>query len=496
MHDQGKSDSPVIPAKPTNKTEKSAAEPVEGRGLPERNTASKTGAGYIAGQHRKNALDGVRHIAATEKETKFTALMHHISMDRLEVAYRAINPKAATGVDKVTWKEYGQNLEANLSDLHRRIQAGSYRPSPTRRVHIPKSNGKQRPLGVATLEDKIAQRATVEVLNAIYEEDFVGFSYGFREGRSPHDCLDALAAGIYKKKVNWVLDADIRAFYDTIDHEWLMKFLGHRIADKRMLRLIKKWLKAGVIEDGERSETTEGTPQGASASPLLANVYLHYVFDRWARRWRKQQANGDMIIVRFADDTVIGFEHERDARQFAEDIRVRFAEFALELADEKTRLIEFGRNAAGRRKARGLPRPETFDFLGFTHICGKTKKGRFMLRRITSKKRMRTKLQSVKDELKKRRHLSIPEQGKYLGAVVRGHLNYYAVPGNSDAISSFRHQATRYWHRSLMRRSQRHCLNWNRMNRIATRWIPPARCKHSFPIARFDARTQRRSPVR
>ena len=296
--------------------------------------------------------------------------------------------------------------------------------------------------------------------------------------------------------MNWVLDVDIRAFYDTIDHEWLMKFLGHRIADKRMLRLIKKWLKAGVIEDGIRSETTEGTPQGASASPLLANVYLHYVFDRWARQWRKHKSHGDMIIVRFADDTAIGFEHERDARQFADDLRVRFADFALELADEKTRLTEFGRHAAGRRKVRGLDQPETFDFLGFTHICGKTRKGRFMLRRITSKKRMRAKLQSVKDELKQRRHQSIPEQGKYLGAVVRGHLNYYAVPGNTNAVASFRTQATRHWQRSLKRRSQRHCLNWERMNRIATRWLPPAKCQHPFPDTRFDARTQGRSPVR
>jgi len=489
MNDYGKSDSSVLPAKPPNNAGQPAAEVVEGRGLPERNTDSKTDAGLSTGSSTYNALDGVRRIAVTDKSAKFTTLMHHINIDRLKAAYWEINPKAATGVDEATWKDYGEGLEANLQDLHRRVQCGAYRAKPSRRVHIPKADGSLRLLGIATLEDKIVQRATVEVLNAIYEADFVGFSYGFRQGRSPHDALDALATGISRKKVNWVLEADIAAYFDNIDHQWMTKFLEHRIADKRMLRLIQKWLNAGIIEDGVWSETKEGAPQGGSASPLLANIYLHYVFDLWAQRWRKNKAHGDMVIVRFCDDYIVGFQYESDAKQFLGDLRERFAKFALELAREKTRLVEFGRFAAQRRKARGLGKPETFDFLGFTHICGKNSIGRFMLRRITIKKRMRAKLQFVKHELKQRRHQSIPEQGKWLGAVVRGHCNYYAVPGNTDAVSEFHNQATRLWLKSLRQRSQRHRLNWERMHCIANRWLPPARCVHPFPEVRFDART-------
>jgi len=461
----------------------------EGRGLPKRNTDSKTDAGHSTGTHTYNALDGVRRIAATDKDAKFTTLMHHINLERLNEAYRAINPKAATGVDKVTWQDYGKDLEANLQDLHSRVQRAAYRAKPSRRVHIPKANGKLRPLGIASLEDKIVQRATVEVLNAIYERDFVGFSYGFRSGRSPHDALDALSTGILRKKVNWVLEADIAAYFDNIDHQWLLRFLQHRIADKRILRLIQKWLNAGIIENGDWSETNEGAPQGGSASPLLANIYLHYVFDLWARRWRKNKSHGDMVICRFADDYIVGFQYESDAKQFLSELRVRLAKFSLELAPEKTRLVEFGRFAAQRRQARGLTKPETFDFLGFTHICGKNKLGRFMLRRTTIKKKMRSKLQSVKDELKKRRHQSIPEQGRWLGAVVRGHCNYYAVPGNTSAVTSFRRQVTRLWLQSLRRRSQRHYLNWKRMNRIAARWLPPVTILHPFPEVRFDAKT-------
>ncbi len=296
--------------------------------------------------------------------------------------------------------------------------------------------------------------------------------------------------------MNWVLDADIRGFYDAIDHGWLMQFLQHRIADKRVLRLIQKWLGAGVIENGTWTESMEGTPQGASASPLLANVYLHYVFDLWADWWRRRHARGDVIIVRFADDYIVGFEHQRDAQQFLSDLRERLAKFCLELAPEKTRLIEFGQHAVQRRRARGLGRPESFEFLGFTHTCAKTKSGRFMLKRITISKRMRAKLREVNDELKRRRHQPIPEQGRWLASVVRGHLAYYAVPGNTDAVAAFRTQATRHWYRALRRRSQRSRLNWERMNRLATRWLPPARPLHPWPNVRFDARTQGRSPVR
>jgi len=396
----------------------------------------------------------------------------------------------------VTWAAYGQNLEANLQDLHRRLHVGGYRARPSRRVFIPKSDGRMRPLGIASLEDKIVQRAVVEVLNAIYEVDFLGFSYGFRPGRKPHDALDALATGISQKKVNWVLDADLRDFFTRIDQGWLEKFLEHRIADRRILRLIRKWLAAGVIEDGNWSETLEGTPQGGSASPLLANVYLHYVLDRWARQWRRRHARGDMIIVRFADDFVAGFEHQGDAEQFLRDLSERFEKFSLELNTDKTRLIEFGRFAARNRSSCGLGKPETFDFLGFTHICGKSKKGRFWLKRVTIAKRMRAKLAEVNDQLKRRRHLPVPEQGQWLRSVVRGHIAYYAVPGNSRAIQAFRDQAIRHWLKALRRRSQRHRLTWQRMNRLVARWLPPARTLHPFPEVRFAACTRGRSPVR
>jgi len=434
-------------------------------------------------------LDRVREVARKDKEARFTALLHHVDHDRLRSAYRAIRPQAAPGVDGVTWAAYGQDLEANLSDLHERVHAGRYRARPSRRVYIPKADGRLRPLGIASLEDKIVQRAVVEVLNAIYEVDFVGFSYGFRPGRGPHDALDALAAGILKRKVNWVLDADIRDFFTSLDQSWLQRFLEHRIADERVLRLIRKWVKAGVIEKGIWSETEVGTPQGASVSPLLANVYLHYVLDRWVRQWRHREARGDVIITRFADDFVAGFEHEDDARRCLTDLRERFAKFGLELHPDKTRLIEFGRYAARKRAARGLGKPETFDFLGFTHLCGKTRRGGFWLRRITISKRMRAKLVEVKDQLKRRRHQPVPEQGKWLASVVRGHLAYYAVPGNSHAIRAFREQVTRHWCTALRRRSQRHRLDWKRMNRFATRWLPPARIRHPYPEVRFAART-------
>jgi len=438
----------------------------------------------------------VRRIAVRDKGARFTALLHHVSVDRLRAAYWALRPNAAPGADGVTWHAYGQDLEDNLRDLHGRVHCGSYRAKPSRRAYIPKADGRLRPLGIAALEDKIVQRAVVEVLNAIYEADFLGLSYGFRPGRSPHHALDALAAGITRKKVNWVLDADIRDFFTSLDQRWLERFLEHRIADKRVLRLIQKWLRAGVIENGAWMASEEGVPQGASASTLLANVYLHYVLDLWADQWRRRHAHGDVIIVRYGDDFVAGFEHRDDAQRFHADLRERFAKFALELHAEKTRLIEFGRFAARGRKARGLGKPETFTFLGFTHICARTRNGRFLLKRVTISKRMRAKLSIVKDELMRRRHQPVPEQGQWLASVVRGHLAYYAVPGNIDAVEAFRTQAIKHWYRALRRRSQRTRLDWKRMNRLATRWLPPARMTHPFPDARFDARTQGRSPVR
>jgi group II intron reverse transcriptase/maturase len=437
----------------------------------------------------------VRRKARMDKKERFTALLHHVDVDRLREAYRALNPRAQAGVDELTWEDYGRDLEQNLRDLHARVQRGSYRAKPTRRAYIPKPDGRLRPLGVAALEDKLLQRAVVEVLNGIYETDFLGFSYGFRPGRKPHDALDALAFGIDRKKVSWVLDADIRDFFGQLDHDWLRRFLEHRIADRRVLRLIQKWLAAGVIENGEWSTTESGTAQGASASPLLANVYLHYVFDLWAHAWRRRHARGEVIIVRYADDYIVGFERERDARRFLADLRDRLARFGLELAPEKTRLIEFGRFAARDRARRGLGKPETFDFLGFTHCCAKTKNGRFMLKRITIAKRMRTKLREVKAELKRRRHHSIPEQGRWLGSVLRGHYAYYAVPGNSDRINRFYNEVTRHWFKSLRRRGQRTRLNWTRMRRLSARWLPPPKRVHPFPNARFAANTQGRSPV-
>ena len=438
--------------------------------------------------------------AKADPDRRFHALRDKIYREdvlwRAWIAVRRNN--GAPGIDKTTLadvEEYG--VTRLLGELASELRAGTWRPLPARKVLIPKPGStERRPLAIATLEDKIVQRAVVEVLNAIYEEDFLGFSYGFRPGRKPHDALDALAVGIEKRKVNWILDADIRGFYDAIDHEWLRKFVEHRIADKRVLRLIQKWLNAGVIEDGSWSASEEGAPQGASASPLLANVYLHYVFDLWARHWRNRQAQGDVIIVRFADDIVVGFQDRSDAERFRADLVERFARFNLELNAEKTRLIEFGRFAAQNRRRRGLGRPETFSFLGFTHICGKTRTGRFALRRKTIAKRMAAKLREVNASLRQRRHWPIPEQGQWLGSVVRGHTAYYAVPGNIAAVSAFRKQVTRHWDRALRRRSQRHRVTWERMSRLEARWLPPARITHPWPNVRFDARTRGRSPVR
>jgi group II intron reverse transcriptase/maturase len=489
MNEHGKSDRRVVPANLPNKAVEAVAEVGEGRRRAKGNTDSKTHPGLSAGSDASSALGRVREVARRDKGTRFTALLHHVSLGRLRAAYWAIRPQAAPGVDGVTWTGYGQDLETNLRDLHARVQAGRYRAKPSRRVYIPKADGRQRPLGIASLEDKIVQRAVVEVLNAVYEVDFRGFSYGFRPGRGPHHALDALAVGISRKKVNWVLDADICDFFGQLDQSWLRRFLGHRIADKRVLRLIDKWLAAGVIEDGKWAASEEGSPQGASVSPLLANVYLHYVYDVWVDWWRRTQAHGQVITVRFADDFIVGFEYEEDARRFLDELRVRFAKFGLELHPDKTRLIEFGRHAARRRAERGLGKPETFDFLGFTHICAKSRSGYFWLKRITISKRMRAKLREVNDQLKQRRHQPIPVQGQWLRSVLQGHAAYYAVPGNTEAVSAFRYHVTQHWFQALRRRSQRTRINWTRMNRIATRWLPQVRVMHPFPAERFAART-------
>jgi group II intron reverse transcriptase/maturase len=499
MHDEEKSDRPIVPAKHPNKAgQRAAAEGVEGRGLTkgnaiERNadrTQSRTKAA-------RSELDRVRERARQDKEAKFTALLHHVTVDRLRAAYRGLNRRAASGVDGVTWVQYGEQLEGNLRELHAQLHRGAYRARPSRRVFIPKADGRQRPLGIAALEDKIVQRATVEVLNAIYEEDFLGFSYGFRPGRGQHDALDALAAAITTTKVNWVLDADIRGFFDAIDHGWLVKFVEHRIGDRRVVRLVQKWLRAGVLEDGRWTASMVGSPQGATVSPLLANIYLHYVLDLWAHLWRRRKARGAVCIVRYADDFIVGFEHEEDGRRFLAELRGRLQRFGLELHPDKTRLIEFGRFANANRRRRGQPgNAETFSFLGFVHICGRTLAGRFKLLRHTDTARMRATLQAVKAALVRRRHDPVPDQGAWLGRVVRGYLGYYAVPTNTTIVGRFRTEIIRAWCRQLRQRSQRHHLNWARMNRLATRWLPPARPHHPWPDQRFRAKTRGRSPVR
>jgi RNA-directed DNA polymerase len=451
------------------------------------NTASETRPGRGAGSGVPSGLERVREVAVRDKEARFTALLHHVSVHRLMLAFDDLKKRAAPGVDGMTWHAYEQDLQENLRDLHARVQSGRYRAKPSRRVYIPKADGRLRPLAVAALEDKIVQRAVVEVLNAVYEADFLGFSYGFRPGRSPHKALDALAAGVYRKRVNWVLDADIRDFFGSLDRDWLGKFLRHRIADERVLRLIGKWLAAGVIEEGKWSDPGQGSPQGAPASPLLANVYLHHVLDLWAKWWRKRHARGDMIIVRFADDFIAGFEYQDDAERFLEGLRERFATFSLDLHPDKTRLIEFGPHAARHRAARGEGKPETFSFLGFTHICATTRRGRFWIRRQTDTKRLRAKLKQAKAEIMRRRHLPIPQQGKWLASMVTGHQAYYGVPGNYRAVHAFRTEVTRHWHHALRRRSQKTRLTWDRMNRLGTRWLPPTRIVHPFPEARFAA---------
>jgi group II intron reverse transcriptase/maturase len=418
---------------------------------------------------------------------KFTALLHHLTVGLLRESFFALKRKAAPGVDGTTWQEYETGLEGRLIDLHSRVHRGAYRAKPSRRVYIPKADGRQRPLGVAALEDKIVQQGVVTILNAIYEEDFLGFSYGFRPGRSQHQALDALSYALLQKKVNYVVDADIRSFFDRIDKSWMIKFMEHRVADRRILRLIQKWLNAGVMEEGQWSETETGTPQGAVISPLLANIYLHYAFDLWVEAWRKKCAQGDVIVIRYADDTVLGFQHQAEADRFLQDLRERLGKFGLELHPDKTRRIEFGRSAETSRKRRGEGKPETFDFLGFTHICGKTRDGAFTVRRQTISKRMRAKLQEIKQQLQRRMHEPVPQTGKWLQSVVQGYFNYHAVPGNLDRLGDFRARVTRFWRRTLRRRGQRRPINWARLHRLAERWLPRPRVLHPYPAQRFAA---------
>jgi RNA-directed DNA polymerase len=494
MHAREKSDSAVVAGKPTNKAERSVAEPVEPRAEAEGNASQPHTCRTPSRASVTQGLERIRQTAREREKEKFTALLHHISVDLLEAEFLALKEHAAAGVDGLTWQGYEQDLDRNLEALHARVHRGAYRPLPSRRVYIPKPDGRQRPLAVAALEDKIVQRATAAVLNAIYEEDFLGFSYGFRPGRGAHDALDALVVAIESRKVNFIVDADIRSFFDTVSQQWLIRFLEHRIGDPRIIRLIWKWLEAGVLEDGVVTVGEVGTAQGAVISPLLANIYLHYVLDLWAERWRRHEAAGDMIIVRYADDFIVGFEHEDVANRFLGAMRKRLQEFALLLHPEKTRLIEFGRQAAENRRRRGLGKPETFNFLGFTFICGKTRRGKFQVQRKSRRDRMRAKLQEIKQKLRRCMHQPIPQQGKWLGQVVTGYFNYHAVPTNGRALATFRFYVSDLWRRTLRRRSQKDHTGWMRIKRLANDFLPKPRILHPWPDVRFAVRHPRREP--
>jgi len=431
-------------------------------------------------------LLGVREAAQRDKKCRLTSLLHHLTPELLRASFYDLKKQAAPGVDDETWRDYAKDFARRIDDLHGRIHRGAYRAKPSKRTYIPKPDGKLRPLGIAALEDKIVQQAARMVLECIYEEDFLGFSYGFRPQRDQHRALDALYMAITKRKVNWILDADIRGFFDNISHEWLMKFLEHRIADRRMLRLLKKWLRAGVSEDGEWSPTKVGTPQGAVISPLYANVFLHYVLDLWIEQWRKRQAQGEVIIVRYADDFVIGFQHESDAQRCLTELRERLAKFGLELHPEKTRLFQFGRYAEERRAKRGEAKPETFDFLGFTHICGKTRRGDFTIHRKTSRKKFQAKLKALKVKLFRNIHADLSKVGALLQSVLRGWCQYYAVPGNYRRLQQFRNALQVMWLRALRRRSQRgRRLTWAKFRRLSARWLPMPKILHPYPSVRF-----------
>ena len=491
MNGLEKSDSVEVAVKPANKAGKPAAEWVEPRTGTKGNTGQPRTRRTQSRGSVSQGLDRVRQAARQRKKEKFTALLHHVTVDLLQDSFMALKRHAAPGVDGLTWQDYEADLEGNLLDLHARVHSGAYRALPVRRRFIPKQDGKQRPLGIAALEDKIVQRAIVTTLNAIYEEDFLGFSYGFRPRRGQHDALDALSVAICDTRVNWILDADIRSFFDSVSQEWLVRFIEHRIGDERVIRLVRKWLKAGVLEDGNWSVSEMGTPQGAVASPLLANIYLHYVFDLWAHQWRKREATGNVVFVRYADDIVAGFEHEADGKRFWDAMRLRLEQFSLELHGEKTRLLEFGRHAVARRQRNGLGKPETFTFLGFRFICGRSRRGAFQLQRKTRADRMGSRLRDIKAQLRSRMHHAIPEQGRWLKAVVTGFFAYHAVPTNGRALCSFRYQLTRLWLRTLRRRSQKARLTWARMNHIAAAWLPTPRILHPWPNQRFAVKHPR-----
>ena len=497
MNGAKKSDSLIVPAKPANKAGHPAAELVEGSGGTKRNAKLQSTVRTQSWEAVSQAQARIREAVNRNRQEKLTALLHHLTIDVLRASFFGLKKSAAPGVDEMTWTEYAEGLEENLSDLHSRVQTGAYRALPSRRTYIPKADGRQRPLGIAALEDKIVQAAVVAILTPIYEAEFLGFSYGFRPKRSQHQALDALAFGIGRRRINWVLDCDVQSFFDKVSQSWLIRFIEHRIGDRRIIRLIAKWLTAGVLEGGHLMVTEEGTPQGAVISPLLANIYLHYVYDLWAHQWRQRCATGDVIVVRYADDTIVGFEHQHEAERFLADLKARLARFGLTLHPDKTRLIEFGRSAIANRRARGLGKPKSFDFLGFTHFCATRRSGLgFVLGRKPVAKRMRAKLREIKEQLMAIRHEGTERQGRWLGQVLRGWMAYYAVPMSGSAISAFRHHMIERWHGALMRRSQRRRLTWMRMKKIADRHLPFPRILHPWPEKRFLVTIQGGSPVR
>jgi len=495
MHGPEKSDLPIVPAKLANKAGAPAAERMEGRGGVDGNAGGQSTVRTQSRAAVSQAQARIREAVDRNRKEKLTALLHHVSVDVLRAAFFALKRRAAPGVDAMTWEAYAEECEEYLVILHDKLHSGAYRALPSRRTYIPKADGKQRPLGIAALEDKIIQAAVVMILTPIYEAEFLGFSYGFRPGRGQHDALDALAYGIKGRNVRWILDADIRSFFDTINHEWLVRFLEHRIGDRRIIRLVRKWLTAGVLDKGRTVATEEGTPQGAVISPLLANLYLHYVYDLWVVAWRRRNATGDMIVVRYADDTIVGFQHQKDAERFLADLKERIAKFALELHPDKTRLIAFGRFVAEQRRARGEPRPETFDFLGFTHICGAKRNGRgFQLLRKTRRRSKWGAIQKIGEKLRQMRHEPIDEQGRKLAGMLEGHYAYFAVPTNIDTVRALRHHAKVRWYLSLRRRSQRRSLTWRRMNVIVDKHLPHPRVQHPWPEQRFLVKHRRQEP--
>ena len=495
MHDMKKSDAAIVAVKPANKGERSPAEPGERRAAPEGNPDDQSTLLTLSGIGVSQAIGRIRQYVEREPRERLTALLHHVTVDALRWAFYGLKPKAAAGVDGVRWKEYEEGLEGRLADLHGRVHRGAYRARPSRRVNIPKADGGIRPLGVAALEDKIVQKAVAEViLTPIYEAEFLGFSYGFRPRRGAHDALDALATGIQRRKINWIADADIRGYFDNVSRDWMLRFLEHRIGDRRVLRLISKWLNAGVMEDGEWKDTLRGTPQGAVISPILANIYLHNVVDLWFhRKWRNREAEGETIIVRYADDFVVGFQHKRDAERFLEDLKERLGRFELEMHPDKTRLLEFGRFAAENRRKRGQGRPEAFDFLGFTHYCRKTRKGRFGLGRKPVAKRAVRTLKRIEEELRKRRHDGVEETGQWLGRVLNGWLNYFAVPTSFPYLMRFARSIVKVWQKVLCRRSQRGGRSWKRIMQLVALYWPKLEIRHPWPDQRFAVGTQGRS---